>query len=492
MVVGYTFSVDGDISLNHGISDVWLLKLDNSGNFLWEKCYGGSDGDAGYRIFQTGDNSFFILSGSMSSDGDISYDPYPGTDDYWIMKIDSSDGIIWNKIVGGNGHDQLFTGTSTIDGGIVALGWTGSNDGDISEWYGGYDMWLIKLDGNGEINWDTSIGTSGFDYGQAVIQTSDGGYLVGGTSRIEAGGNLTCVPHSWMAEAILVKLDANGNIKWQQCYGGSEDEGITGLLEISDGYLFVAYTASNDGDVTGFHGTPGENDDIWVVKTDHDGNIIWEKCFGGSYWEYAIRIFQSDDGGLVIVGNTQSHDGDVTGNHTISEHNHDIWIFKISGTGELEWQQCIGGIANETTQFGTVKKSDHDFVIAGIATYSPSFDVDCDFHYTGVANSDYWIFEVEDTTVQLLKPPALQVASDIHPNPADLSLNITLPDNFDLTGTRFEIMNITGQTAGSYTINSYGTEIGTKHLPEGIYILKLFRKEMMLSTKKFIVYHQPD
>jgi len=416
---------------------------------------------------------------------------FGGTDDYWIMKIDSSGGIIWDKIVGGNRHDQLWTGTSTADGGVAALGWSCSNDGDVSEWYGGYDMWLIKLNSDGVIEWDKSIGTSGSDLANAIIRTSDMGYLVGGASFIKEGGNLTCNPHSWNAEAVLVKLDGNGNIKWQQCYGGSENEGITGLLEVNDGYVFVATTASNDGDVTGFHGIPGENDDIWVVRTDHDGNIIWEKCFGGAYYEDASTIFQSDDGGFVIVGNTQSHDGDVTGNHTLSECYHDIWVFKISGTGELEWQQCIGGIANETTQFGIVKKSDRDFVIAGIATYSPSFDVDCDFHYTGVGNSDYRIFEIKDTTVQIQEPQTLQGDIKIFPNPVDVSLHIVLPESFDLTGARLEIANTTGQTEGEYEVRSGSAEISTEHLVNGIHVLKIFVKEMMITTKKFIVYHRP-
>ena len=274
LINGWTASDDGDIYLNHGLSDGWLIKTDSNGNIMWEKTYGGIQGDNLVRIFSNFNNEYYLLGASNSSEGDISFDPYPGTWDFWIVKIDSAGNILWDKIVGGNGDEVFWTGTLTDDGGVLAFGWTGSEDGDISVYYGLYDMWMVKLNSDGEKEWDFTIGTSGMDVGQAIIQTSDGGYLAGGTSRPKEGGNLTCVPHSFKAEAILVKLDSLRNIEWQYCYGGSEDEGITGLLETDNAYVFVAYTASNDGDVSGFHGTPGETCDIWIVKIDFFGNII--------------------------------------------------------------------------------------------------------------------------------------------------------------------------------------------------------------------------
>jgi len=274
LIAGEAKSNDGDVSFNHGVSDCWLIKTDTLGNLIWEKTFGGSLGEGIFRIFFADGNNYYLLCSSSSSDGDISNDTYPGTADFWILKIDSLGNILWDKILGGNGDDQLWTGTLTDDGGVLAFGWTGSEDGDVSVYYGLYDMWMVKLNSDGEKEWDFTIGTSGMDVGQAIIQTSDGGYLAGGTSRPKEGGNLTCVPHSFKAEAILVKLDSLRNIEWQYCYGGSEDEGITGLLETDNAYVFVAYTASNDGDVSGFHGTPGETCDIWIVKIDFFGNII--------------------------------------------------------------------------------------------------------------------------------------------------------------------------------------------------------------------------
>ncbi|NOX48143.1 MAG: hypothetical protein GXO89_14310, partial [Chlorobi bacterium] len=303
-------------------------------------------------------------------------------------------------------------------GGVVALGWTGSNDGDISNWYGLYDIWMVKLNSEGTIVADQSLGTSGFDFGQALIETSDGGFLVGGASKIQGGGNLICDPYSENAEAILVKLDPELNIEWQSCYGGSGDEGVVAILELDDGFVIGAYGGSDDGDLTGsnWHG----NNDIWIIRIDFFGNIIWQKCYGGSLDEWTINIFETSDNGILFFGNTESQDGDVVGNHSQSEYSKDIWLVKLSGEGELLWQQCIGGLGNEETWFGGIKKSDTDFVIAGQFNKGPSFDVGCVPFGLYADMPDVWIFEVkEDTTTFVTDYEAFpENKLKVYPNPA--------------------------------------------------------------------------
>ncbi|OQX75236.1 MAG: hypothetical protein B6D61_10745, partial [Bacteroidetes bacterium 4484_249] len=219
--------------------------------------------------------------------------------------------------------------------------------GDVSINYGLFDMWMIKLNNEGEIEWDFTLGTTSQDYGQAIIQTSDGGFLVGGTSTLAGGGNLDCKNHG-QADGVLVKLDADRNIEWQQCYGGSDYDGIYGILELNDGYLLSAFTASNDGNVSGYHGEA----DIWIVKIDFFGNIIWEHCFGGYKGEVTYNLFKTNDEDFIFIGRTKSNDGDVTGNHSLSEYDNDIWLVKLSSEGELLSQQCIGGEGDERIDFG--------------------------------------------------------------------------------------------------------------------------------------------
>ena len=262
-------------------NDIWLIKIGLDGEFIWQKMLGGSNSDEPAQIVPSSDGNYFIIAVSTSYDGDITANPYPIGSNYWIVKIDGEGNIIWERITGGNGGDISYSGTPTSDGGIIAMGWTTSSDGDISQYYGSYDMWLVKLDSLGTKVWDFTAGTAGPEFGQAVIETSDKGILAGGTTVTMGDGNIECTTGPDRADAILFKLDSIGNVQWQHCYGGSEHESITALLEIEDGYILGAYTMSNDGDVAGcgyhqgwYHGE--YTMDIWLVKVDFSGSIVWK------------------------------------------------------------------------------------------------------------------------------------------------------------------------------------------------------------------------
>ncbi|MCK9271619.1 MAG: T9SS type A sorting domain-containing protein [Bacteroidales bacterium] len=414
-IVGWTESDDGDISFNQGSGDAWILKIDSVGNILWEKTYGGSNGEFWRRIFPAPGNCYYLLGASGSSDGDISYDPYPRSNDLWIAKIDNNGNLIWEEIIGGSMIDMVESGALTNDGGVAVFGWTGSQNGDVSVNYGMYDMWLVKLNSDGEIMWDRSYGTDDFDYGIDIIQTSDGGFLIGGASTIGNGGNLTCEPFNYNAECIILKLDSIGNIEWQNCYGGSDHDGINAVLELQDGYIFSAYGWSGDGDLTesGWHG----EGDIWVVKIDFWGNIIWQKCYGGSKYESAKNIFSTNNNEFVLIGATQSQNGDVTNNHSLSEFDNDIWFLKIDSTGEIINQKCFGGIGNEFIYGGAVQKGDNNYVIAAYTGYGPSYDVGCTPH-GGNGDKDWWVFEIKDTTVGVQEQLPATKGITAYPNPA--------------------------------------------------------------------------
>jgi len=300
-VVGSTESSNGDISYNHGNKDIWLLNIDVNGNLLKEKTFGGSKYEGGFsKILKLNDTIFYIASGTNSSDGDIDNNPWPRYANLWILKINNKGNILWNRVCGGSGIDEIRDATVTNDGGILALGISLSDDGDITDHHGFWDLWLIKLDGSGQKQWTLSLGGRGLEEGGSVIQTSDGGYMVVGTTTGTGGGNFDTTVnyhgpgHRW-ADAWLVKLDSTGNIEWQQCYGGSWSDGAYNILELSDGYVILGFTESNDGDVSGLHGHAGPNSkyggDIWVFKIDKTGKLLWQRCLGGSYDDFARNIF---------------------------------------------------------------------------------------------------------------------------------------------------------------------------------------------------------
>jgi hypothetical protein len=412
LITGYTWSIDGDISFNNGLLDGWLIKTDLTGDIIWEKTYGGSSGDGFFRIIPDNSGNYFLVGGSASSDGDISYDPYPDSEDFWIVKIDINGNILWDKIIGGNKSDKIWTGSPTLDGGVVAVGYTYSNDGDVSVSYYGPDTWAVKISSEGEVEWDYTIGTDWIDKGQAILATSDGGYLISSNSIIPADaiGNITCTPHSTgFVEGVVFKLDSNLNILWQRCYGGSNHDGLFGMTEIEDGYVFTGSTSSTDGDVSGWHegydhlGNP--ESDIWVVKIDFNGNIIWQKCLGGSSDEGASIVLANSVGNFAVVGQTYSNDGDVSGHHSYEYLYPDIWFITLNTGGELLSQRCFGGLGREELQGGTVQKSDNNYVIAARTNWGPSYDVACTPH-GGQYDEDWWVFEIKDCTGLYATTPA--------------------------------------------------------------------------------------
>ena len=477
LVAGATMSTDGDVSYNHGGDDGWLMSIDKTGALKWEKTYGGSLGEGIFRIFPTSDSCFYLLCVSCSSDGDISTDPYPNTCDYWVVKVDSTGAILWEKILGGNGLDQPTDGCITTDGGIVVIGYSNSDDGDVTNHYGKYDMWMVKLNAQGEKQWDFTLGNEYYDYPGPVIQTSDGGFLVGGSSKFTQGGNLSCNLHGG-AEAVIVKLDSLRNIEWTRCYGGSGDEGVSRVIEVPDGYVFGAYASSYDGQVTGFNG----GDDMWIVKIDFDGNIVWQKCLGGTREEFVKNISIESDGSYVVLGVTQSNDGDVSGNHTVSYYYYDIWMVRLSADGEFVSQQCIGGGGDEQMEFGVVQKGDGDYVVAGQTWYGPSYDVTCNSNH---AAPDYWVFEIKDTAVGLSELPAGKGMLEVRPNPADdrVVFSYTLPAARE--GALLTLTDAQGRRIKAVELHGMQGEesFDTHNLRPGIYFYTLTCKGLSRSGK---------
>ena len=495
-VVADTKSSDGDISYNHGSIDVWLLKMDTNGNLISEKTFGGTKSEGSARILQLNDSIFYIVPSSNSSDGDITYNPWSGNlPNYWVLQINNQGDILWDRVCGGSDIDNTWDAVVTDDGGIIALGESVSTDGDIVDHhgFGNYNIWLIKLDVNGTKQWTLSLGGEGNASAGSIIQTSDGGYMVAGATDGWGGGNYdsTCNHHgggNGFSDVWLVKLDSAGTIEWQQCYGGTYDESGNNLIEQDDGYVVLAFTQSNDGDVSGYHGAPGpysHNGDIWVFKIDKSGNLLWQKCLGGSYWDWARNIFPITDGGYMIVGTTQSNDGDVSGNHNFGTGYaiNDVWFAKIDSTGNLLWQYCYGGRDDDMLYRGVIQKNDWDYVLAIGTT---TFDWRC--HSEGNPWPDVRIAELYDSTVGVNETTADAMEVKLYPNPVVNNLTIELNNNNTLHHATVQLININGKTVLTKTLTASKTVLETSNLRSGMYLIKVQTNKNTV-TRKVIIKH---
>ncbi|MDX1651356.1 MAG: T9SS type A sorting domain-containing protein [Brumimicrobium sp.] len=303
-----------------------------------------------------------------------------GGDDFWIVKLDVYGNLIWQKSLGGSGNDYAQSIQQTADGGYIIAGESNSNDGDVSGNNGGVDYWVVKLDTLGNIHWQKSYGGSGTDAAYSVRQTADGEYIVAGYSDSN-DGDITGSHGN--GDFWVVKLDTIGNLTWQKSLGGSQGEWLQSIRQTSDGgYVVVGATDSNDGDVSGYHG----GFDCWAVKLDTSGNISWQNALGGSGVDYAFSVEQTTDGGYIVAGHSNSTDGDITGNNGLD----DFWIIKLNTSGNISWQKSYGGSQYERAQ--SIKQtSDGGYIVGG---YSNSTDGDISEN-NGLR--DYWVLKIDAT-----------------------------------------------------------------------------------------------
>ncbi|HLG35507.1 MAG TPA: T9SS type A sorting domain-containing protein [Bacteroidia bacterium] len=315
IVAGSSQSIDGDVTGNHGSIDYWLVKLDGFGNIQWQKALGGTANDDAYSVQQTSDGGYIVLGYSYSNDGDVTGNH--GGWDYWLVKVDGTGTIQWQKTLGGTMNDWAYSIEQTSDGGYIVAGSSQSNDGDVTGHHGtasSFDYWLVKLDPAGSIQWQKSLGGSSFDWAHSIKQTTDGGYIAAGYSSSNDGdvtGN-----HSY-DDYWVVKLDNSGTILWQKSFGGIANDRAYSVNQTSDGgYIIAGNSSSNDGDVTGNHG----GYEYWIVKLDDNGTLLWQKSMGGTAHDFAYSVMHTSDGGYIVAGESASNDGDVTGNHGANDY----------------------------------------------------------------------------------------------------------------------------------------------------------------------------
>lgn len=320
LLCGSTSSNDGDVkSGNHGGSDFWVVKIDSLGNIQWEKTYGGYNNEELYSAITTSDGGFLLGGFTQSNDGDIQSGNH-GKADFWVVKIDSVGIIQWEKTYGGSNGENVYSIISTPDGGYVLGGNTTSNDGDVqyrSLINSPTDFWVVKIDSVGKIIWEKCYGRVGYtDSFSKVVNTSDGGFLVGGLKYLYSGS----------CDFWVVKIDNLGNIQWEKSYGGSNNDMLRDILPTSDnGFLLGGYSNSYDGDVQSRYNVLW-GDNYWVVKIDEFGIIQWERTYGGSKGDFIYTTLSTNNGGILLGGSTQSNDGDIKSGN---KGGLDFWLVKI-------------------------------------------------------------------------------------------------------------------------------------------------------------------
>lgn len=270
--------------------------------------------------------------------------------------------ILKQKCLGGSGEDDFSSMTPTHDGGYIVIALTGSNDGDVVGNHNdkGYrDVWIIKFDANGKQQWSRCYGGSRNEEGGTIVEAPGGGYLFAGSATsvdgdVKGWHQGADSYNQMMPDAWVVRIDSAGEILWQRCLGGSGLDVVHGLCRASGGgYVVVGCSTSRDGDAKGQHQNNYQWGDAWAAKLSETGEIEWNRMLGGSNHEMFTTVAATPDGGYLAVGSTGSNDGDVSGNHDSngSLSSSDMWVVKFSPNGKVQWQRCLGGSKSESPSF---------------------------------------------------------------------------------------------------------------------------------------------
>lgn len=511
----------------------------------WDYRYGGTLGDQLASLQQTRDGGF-VLGGTSYSDisGDKTQAPWDsGRSDFWLVKLDNTGLKQWDNRYGGFGGDYLRSLSLTSDSGFIIAGDPGTKmTGDITEpGRGGADYWMIKVNSSGIKQWDKILGGNRNDYPSCVIQTNDGGYVVGGYSNSGISGDKsqpcwdmnTTYP---FFDAWIVKIDSLGNKQWDKRYGGIDIDNVSNVKQTKDGgYILVGRSISDSsGDKTQDNWPVGSGDsyDGWIVKIDSLGNKQWDKRFGGSRDDNFGFVSETADGGYILAGGTTSPmDGDKT------NAKWGYWLVKIDSEGNKEWDKAFepgndlfnmtttldGGFllsghvrffnsgpdkseANlSTTQSWVVKTdslgnkqwdktiftqasdggfavqtSDGCFVVANSSNYIGGYKTQANW---SDLYGDYWLlkFCMEPfNSIDDGQPTTGNCQLLVYPNPFTSDISIALTGSH-VSAATYNITNLTGQTVYHKTESNlapgYTKMLDLSYLPNGVYFVEVSTSE---------------
>ncbi|MBP7261966.1 MAG: T9SS type A sorting domain-containing protein [Bacteroidia bacterium] len=445
IVAGATNSTNGDFANNHGGYDAWILKLNELGDVEWQKCYGDVDADGVYSIKQTDDGGFIFVGCTNSND--LTFGKY----DAWVVRLNSTGDVIWEKTFGGIDHEDFVAIDYSSDGGYYISGHACSPE--IIGGLGGdkeIDVWVVKLNAGGDIEWKKTWGGNCHDLTHSIKSTKDGGCIVVGHKQLNEHDN---IDNNEESEGWIVKLTKSGKIEWQKNSGVKGYDGFTSVLETDDGNYII-------GGTRGFEHLK-QKSDFWILKVNKSGNIVWQnivKEIGN------MRLYQqTSDGGFVLAGyNEPDTSSDVCFDHSIKNSA----IVKLNSKGKMEWAKVFYSPGNATLGKWVIQTSDGKFVVV-----SNTHKYNDNYTYKDDAK-DIWIKKLsyKQLSTDIQNPDQLQPIQ-IYPNPTNGVFFIASNIN---QNARIEVYTITGKQVLTKNISPFEkTEVNLTGQMKGVYFIKV-------------------
>lgn len=470
-------NISGEKGQNsRGGNDCWLLSINTSGQILWQRTIGGSLDDGIRSLCKTSDGGVIIGGGSTSNISGEKSENCRGFADYWIVKLDFSGNIEWQRTIGGDASDGLRTLRQTSDGGYIVGGLSQSGiSGEKSEIARGifptYDYWILKLDAQGNIEWQKTYGGDDYDDLIVVRQTSDSGYILAGNSISNAGYD-KAEDSRGSEDYWILRLDSNGEILWQKTFGGSDVDNVNDIIENNEGGFYVGgFSFSGiSGDKTfGNYGVA----DFWLLKLDANGNQIWQRTIGGDEGDFLYSLYVNNDNTLIASG--LSYSG-LSGEKTESSRgSSDMWFLKLNEFGDILWQKTIGG--SEGDGIKCVKKtSENEYLLGGNSRSSISGEKNENCR----GETDYWFVKLANENLSNAES-FFQNSISVYPTVTAGEVSIVLNDSISIE--RILLTNSLGKTV---TLEKESFDKISISGSSGLYLLTVYTTDGQKQTFKII------
>lgn len=366
-----------------------ILLAQQSPSIIWQQQYGGTGDDRINDLLNLSANEGYLAAGfTTSSDGDITGNN--GGQDAWVLRMDAEGNLLWETAVGGEETDVFNAIEVTEDGSFLLLGTSFSMESSLGMAKGDSDIWLVKISGEGAIVWSKLFGGSGKDVGIDLAAMGEGQYAIGGFTFSE-DGDFVGNPNRGDRDAFVLVVNEMGDLIWSKTYGGSEEEVFNAVKFETESKRIIAagFTRSEDGDINDNKGFS----DFWCVQIAAEtGDLLQETTYGGSSSDKAITAVLLENDEMAILGETLSSNGQVTDN----QGQGDLWLIKTGMDGSLIWQKTLGTTAIETA-YNLLESSDGELVVLGTTFSIGQSSTLSDVLLYKVATNDgsiIWEFEV--------------------------------------------------------------------------------------------------
>ena len=455
-----------------GDFDYWIIKVNATGEIEWEKTIGGSDFDILNSVIQTSDGGYLCGGWSQSPISGNKTDPTNGDEDYWIVKLTSTGAIEWDQSIGGSLNDRLWEIQETSDGGYI-LGGNSTSDAsaDKSEnAIGDSDYWVVKVNNVGNIEFENTIGGTDMESLISIDTTQDGGYILGGYSRSNISGDKTESGHG-AHDYWIIKLDENGQIQWQNTIGGNDEDYLRSIRQTADeGYILGGTSLSGiSGDKT--EDSQG-NSDYWVVKTDNAGAIEWQNTIGGTGIDGLEEVRQTANGDYILAGFSDSNaSADKTED---SNGLLDYWVVRLDGSGSIVTQKTIGGSQNDGLQ--ALALGANGIVVVG--GFSDS-NISGDKTENNIGLNDLWLVGLD----VLLSNNSFSLSDQIKifPNPTKDFLEISTQQPMNSV----TVFQLNGRRLFDQEAEGFSHRVNVSQLAAGLYFIQI-NSEENTQTMRFL------